>query len=102
MNVMHWDESADGALDESAMRRKLEAMGYSVTRYDYPPGTFFPTHTHGVDKIDGVLAGRFRMATPDGEVVLEAGDLLEVPRGLEHSAEVVGGETVVSLDAIRR
>lgn len=34
------------------------------------------------------------------EVILEAGDCLAVPRGAGHSAEVVGSEPVVSLDAI--
>jgi mannose-6-phosphate isomerase-like protein (cupin superfamily) len=34
-------------------------------------------------------------------VVLEAGDCLAVPRGEIHSAEVVGDQPVVSLDAIR-
>ena len=83
------------------MRRELEQRGYSVTRYVYPPGTRFPEHSHEVDKIDAVLSGRFRMRMQGGEVILEAGDMLAVPRGVVHSAEVVGDEPVVSLDAIR-
>ncbi|HHB12249.1 MAG TPA: cupin domain-containing protein [Chromatiales bacterium] len=102
MQLEHWDEAADGPLSESAMRRKLEALGYSVTRYVYPPGTYFPDHTHAVDKIDGVLAGRFRMTLHGETVVLEAGDMLYVPAGAVHSAEVVGPEPVVSLDAVKR
>jgi mannose-6-phosphate isomerase-like protein (cupin superfamily) len=35
-------------------------------------------------------------------VILEAGDAVRVPRGAEHSAEVVGDEEVLSLDAIRK
>jgi quercetin dioxygenase-like cupin family protein len=99
LNVEHWDEGADGPLTEAAMRAKLTARGYRVARYVYPPGTCFPDHTHAIDKIDGVLSGRFRMTTPEGSVVLTAGDLLPVPRGTVHSAEVVGDEPVVSLDA---
>lgn len=53
------------------------------------------------DKIDGVLSGRFRIAIGGESVILEAGDFIRVPRGAVHSAEVVGGESVVSLDAIR-
>ncbi|HEY3326855.1 MAG TPA: cupin domain-containing protein [Novimethylophilus sp.] len=102
MKPMHWDASRDGPLTEAAMRSKLEAMGYGVSRYVYPPGTYFPPHTHGVDKIDGVLAGRFRMGMEGATVMLEAGDLLEVPRGVVHSAEVVSNEAVISLDAVRR
>ena len=100
--VEHWDEARDGELDEANMRRKIEARGYSVSRYVYPPGTYFPEHDHAVDKIDGVLSGRFRMTMHGEAVVLEAGDLLPVPRGAVHTAEVVGSESVVSLDAVRR
>ena len=37
----------------------------------------------------------------DVDAVLEAGNCLAVPRGAVHSAEVVGDEPVVSLDATR-
>jgi gentisate 1,2-dioxygenase len=35
------------------------------------------------------------------EVILEAGDLLVVPKHEMHTAEVVGDEPVVSLDGVR-
>jgi quercetin dioxygenase-like cupin family protein len=35
-------------------------------------------------------------------VVLKAGDFIHVPAGAEHSAEVIGGEAVVSLDGVAR
>ena len=101
MQVEHWDERRDGVLNEHNMRRKLEERGYRVSRYVYPPGTFFPEHEHGVDKIDGVLSGRFRMSVNGRELVLEAGDCLPVPRGRRHSAEVVGPDPVISLDAVK-
>ncbi len=100
-NVEHWNPDSDGELSESSMRGKLERRGYRVTRYVYPPGTCFPDHSHAVDKIDAVLAGRFMMQMAGERIILEAGDALAVPRGAVHSAEVVGGESVVSLDAVR-
>lgn len=101
VEVERWDETRDGPLSEAAMRARLEARGYRVTRYVYPPGTWFPPHTHDVDKIDGVLSGRFRLEMLGESVILEAGDMLAVPRGVVHAAEVVGDEPVVSLDAVR-
>lgn len=98
--IQHWD-SARGPLSEANMRRMLESEGYQVTRYRYPPGTFFSEHTHAIDKKDAVLAGRLRIGTSEGEVVLGAGDCIEIPAGMEHTAEVEGDETVVSLDATR-
>jgi quercetin dioxygenase-like cupin family protein len=101
MQIEHWHPERDGPLTEANMRRKLEDRGYVVHKYIYPPGTYFPEHDHGVDKIDGVLSGLFRMSMNGGSVVLEAGDLLVVPKHAFHSAEVVGDEPVVSLDAIK-
>jgi quercetin dioxygenase-like cupin family protein len=101
MQIEHWHTERDGELSEANMRRKLEDRGYRVSKYVYPPGTYFPEHDHGVDKIDGVLAGRFRMSMNGGSVVLEAGDLLVVPKHVFHAAEVVGDEAVVSLDAVK-
>ena len=99
MNIDHWDAEREGPLSEDALRLKMENKGYRVCRYVYPPGTSFPEHTHSIDKIDAVVSGRFRMTVEDGSVVLEAGDSLAVPKGTVHSAEVVGSEPVVSLDA---
>ena len=101
MYLERWDSKADGPLTEKRLRQKLQQRGYHVTRYVYPPGTSFPDHTHSIDKIDGVLSGRFRMVLEGKEVILEAGDCLAVPRGSVHSAEVVGDEPVVSLDATK-
>lgn len=101
MKVEHWDAQRDGTLNEHALRRKLEKLGYSVRRYTYPPGTNFPPHTHTEDKMDAVVSGRFRIRMGGDEVVLEAGDAVHVPRGAKHNAEVVGGEPVVSLNAVK-
>jgi quercetin dioxygenase-like cupin family protein len=101
MQIEHWHADRDGPLTEQGLRDKITARGYAVSRYVYPPGTFFPAHDHGVDKIDGVVSGRFRMTMGGQEVVLEAGDLLVVPKHAMHTAEVVGDEPVVSLDGVR-
>ncbi len=99
--IEHWDESRDGPLSEQALRRKLEARGYQVSTYHYPPGTCFDDHSHTVDKIDAVLSGFFRMSMNGESHVLTAGDCLAVPAGVLHSAEVIGDTPVISLDAIR-
>jgi len=101
MTVDHWNNSVDGPLTEAALRRKLERSGYDVSRYVYPPGTYFPDHTHDIDKMDAVVSGRFRMIVEGREVTLQAGDILAVPRGTVHSAEVVGSDPVVSLDGTK-
>ena len=102
LTVHRWNETLDGPLSEAAMRRKLEGAGYIVARYVYTSGTTFPDHTHDVDKIDAVLSGQFRLVIAGHLALLGPGDWVEVPRGVQHSATVVGDQPVVSLDAVRR
>jgi len=101
VHVERWDEGQDGPVSEAELTSRLEQRGYAVSRYTYAPGTAFPKHTHGVDKIDAVVAGTFRVVLEGQEVLLGPGDTVSVPRGAVHSAEVVGNESVVSLDAVK-
>ncbi len=102
MNVESWDAERDGPLSQAALARKLEGLGYRVSCYVYPPGTYFGTHTHDLDKMDAVVSGRFRISMQGESVVLGPGDAVYVPRGVAHRAEVEGTEEVVSLDGIKR
>ena len=99
--VRRWNSSVDGTLSEESLRKKLENKGYRASRYTYSPGTYFSNHKHGESKIDAVLSGTFRMGMHGQFVDLGPGDWIEVPAGAIHSAEVIGSESVVSLDAIR-
>ena len=100
--VSSWNESVDGPVSESAMRMKIELLGYSVHRYVYAPGTMFPEHTHGVDKIDGVVSGCFQIVLEGTAHDLRAGDWIVVPAEALHSAKVIGHEPVISLDGVRK
>ncbi len=100
LKIEHWDKSW-GEVTEASMRQRLESEGYSVARYDYSPGTHFSDHTHGFDKKDAVVSGRLKIRAEGREFPLGPGDMLEIPAGTVHSAEVAGSETVVSLDATK-
>ena len=102
MGVHRWNAALDGEFSELALRNKLRALGYSVARYVYSPGTVFPDHKHDIDKIDAVISGRFRLIIGGHVAILGAGEWVDVPRGVTHNAAVVGDEPVVSLDAVRR
>ncbi len=102
MQIERWNPEIDGPLEEATFRRKLEALGYAVERYVYSPGTYFPMHMHEEERIDAVVYGHFRITMGDDEDLLGAGDWVRVPGGIEHSAEVVGDEAVVSLDATKK
>jgi quercetin dioxygenase-like cupin family protein len=99
--IHRWNAALDGAFSEAGLRAKLESMGYRVARYVYSPGTVFPDHKHGVDKIDAVVAGRFRLIIGGHVAILGPGEWVNVPSGVIHSAVVMGDEPVIALDAVK-
>jgi quercetin dioxygenase-like cupin family protein len=101
VRVERWDDDRDGPLSEQAMRGKLERLGYVVSRYVYPPTTFFGDHRHPSDKVDAILTGQFRLASGGEVIVLGPGDAALVPAGVEHSAEVIGDQAVICLDGTK-
>ncbi|RMG40462.1 MAG: cupin domain-containing protein [Candidatus Dadabacteria bacterium] len=101
MTLEKWDSSY-GQLSEKNMRQLLEKRGYTTACYTYPPGTYFPDHTHRKEKIDGVISGKFRIKMGGNTYDLGPGDMIRVPAGSVHSAEVIGEEPVISVDAVKR
>ena len=101
MSVYRWNATLDGEFSESALREKLESQGYRTARYVYAPGTVFPDHKHAVDKVDAVVAGRFRLIIGGHVAILGAGEWVSIPAGAMHSAAVVGDEPVITLDGIK-
>jgi quercetin dioxygenase-like cupin family protein len=101
VKVERWNRGKQGPVSEAKLRNRLETEGYSVVRQTYVPGTRFEPHTHQTDKVDAVISGRLRVVIAGETVMLGPGDLIRVPRGWEHSAEVDGDRPVVSLDGVK-
>ena len=83
------------------LRNSLEAQGYRVTFHLLAPGTVFADHCACESRIDAVFAGRMRVVISGEARVLGPGDWIEVPAGTAMSAEVLGDEPVVGIDAVR-
>ena len=93
--------SSDGPITEKRMMGLMESDGYEVASYAYRAGTLFPPHEHAQDKCDGVLQGVLRVVVGADTFDLGPGDRLFLPAGTRHSAQVIGAETVLSLDGTR-
>ncbi|MCR4302549.1 MAG: hypothetical protein NUV51_13180 [Sulfuricaulis sp.] len=75
--------------------------GYRVTRNNYPLGRYFLSHQHDTDKLDVAISKRIQLTLSDNSPILGTGDMLAVPRDFVYEAEVMGNQTLVSLDGIR-
>jgi len=79
----------------------MEREGYEVAVYVYREGTLFAPHEHAQDKCDAVLEGVLRVTVAGSTYDLGPGDRVYLAAGTRHSAEVIGGKTVISLDGTR-
>jgi len=74
------------ATGESLTLARLEARQGSVTR----------PHCHDHEEVIFLLKGSWRFQLPTGAVTLMPNQVLTIPRGVEHSSEVL--EDVVAID----
>ncbi len=88
---------------EAVLRSQMNAEGLQPRIWSNSPGDVYAPHTHAYHKVIYVLYGSITFELPDnGEsAILNAGDRLDLPPGVMHSA-VVGPKGVVCLEAHRR
>ncbi|KAL4223803.1 hypothetical protein ACF0H5_017269 [Mactra antiquata] len=101
IKIEKWDPNVDGILTVENMEKKLEKQGYTCTQYEFSPGTNFPDHTHAVSKKDSIVSGKFQFCMFGETVILEPGDMVDVPKHTIHNAKVVGNEPVIFFDATK-
>ena len=100
MRIDRWDAHRDGFLSESALRRKLNVLGYVSISWRYSAGTVAAVQADSEERILAVVSGMVKI-TIDGEsAILSEGDGVYVPRGASRELEVVGTATAFCLEAV--
>lgn len=104
MELFRWVDARDGTLSLDSLRLSLMERGYAVDSrtYELPVGFFQSSHSHGTDRVEAVVSGVLRVRIGSEELVLEAGDALEIPAGTSHTVDVRGEASAVCLDASRK
>src|SRR4051812_9710753 len=100
VTVTTWSEKE--APSESSIRAVLLREGLDAYLWSNGPGDVYSPHSHSYHKVIYVIGGSITFGLPDKgrEVLLDAGDRMELPPGVKHDA-VVGPQGVVCLEAHR-
>ncbi|MDX1412837.1 MAG: hypothetical protein R3293_01535 [Candidatus Promineifilaceae bacterium] len=87
-------------LNEQRFRGVMAKEGLQPYRWSNRPHDVYGAHSHPYDKVIYVIQGSIIFGLPqtDEQVQLNAGDRLDLPRGVIHNA-TVGPEGVVCLEA---
>ncbi len=100
IEVERWHETA--APDARALRRRLEAEGYSVFEWSDRPGTTYAPHSHPEDQSHWVLSGELTLVVEGEEYTLGPGDRDYLPAWTVHEARAGGRDAVVYLVGAKR
>lgn len=89
-----------GELTEAALRQRLAGEGLSASSWGNDPHDRYGEHRHPYDKVLVASAGSITFHLPElaFDVLLRAGDRLELPNGTLHGADV-GADGVTCLEA---
>jgi len=71
-------------------RRRFLGDRIELIAYRYEPGTVFPRHVHPAEQMTIVQSGVLVFELDDGEVRLEAGEVISIPGSVPHGAHVPG------------
>ncbi len=95
--------SFGGDVREEELRMEMRGEGLNPYVWSNGPNFSYSAHTHSYTKVLYVVRGSITFYLPesDEEVVMHAGDRLELPARTLHAA-TVGPEGVVCLEAAKR
>ena len=86
------------SFDEPWQPKVVAELNDAHVRIAKIEGEFVWHHHDDEDELFLVVAGRMRMQFRDGEVVVEPGELIVVPRGVEHCPLAEGDCEVVLIE----
>lgn len=93
MKIHRWSRAVDGessrSVQDEVLCAALQEDGFAVERFTQPIGAFEPNPEHREDTVLAVVSGKLCILAGEGGAVLEAGDLVVLEAGEEHSVEVL-------------
>jgi quercetin dioxygenase-like cupin family protein len=96
MNHYRWSDVPEEQMNPSTRRRYVTADRVTVARFELAGGGVVPAHAHENEQVTCVLSGALRFRFADREVVVRAGEVLQIPSWAEHAVDVL--EDTVAMD----
>jgi quercetin dioxygenase-like cupin family protein len=89
-------ESIDGGM---LVRTAIRGDGSLITfNWLKPHHDEQPPHSHPFDQVALILAGAMEFDVADEKFLVRAGEALQIPAGVPHTARVVGDEVAYNID----
>jgi quercetin dioxygenase-like cupin family protein len=95
-----WSDLPAERVMPGVTRQRVDAQHMTVVRYRYEPGAHFPAHSHPEEQVVLVLSGEIEFMVANRPVSAATGSVLVIPPHTVHSARVLGGTPVDTINVL--
>jgi len=96
--ILHrWDDVPTQELAPGVHRRFLTAARMTIARFALQRGAVVPAHSHDHEQVSYVVSGALRFTVAGEDILVRAGEALQIPSWAEHSVHVVEDTEVIDV-----
>jgi len=92
-----WTDIPTEQLNPSTARKYITGDRVTVARFELKRGGIVPRHSHENEQVSCVLSGTLTFKMKGQEIIVHAGEVLQIPGWLEHEVEVVEDAVVIDV-----
>jgi len=92
-----WTDVPAEDLTGSIRRQYLTGERVTIARFELARGGIVPRHAHHNEQVSCVMTGVLKFKFDGQEVVVRAGEVMQIPGGLAHEVEVVEDTLVIDV-----
>ena len=97
MQVANWEAIPRERLTETLERQVVWGENVTMARFHLGQGTHIALHKHESEQLTTVLSGALKLDVGGKEVIVRPGEVLVIPRWVEHEAWAVEDSVVLDV-----
>ncbi len=99
MKLNDWADIQLEELNPAISRKAIHSERMTISRLFLKPGAIVPEHHHENEQVSMILKGRLKFIFPYDEVIVRAGQALEIPSFVPHRVEALEESEALDLFA---
>ena len=92
-----WTDIPSEPITASIARKYITGDRVTVAQFELKRGGVVPRHSHESEQVSMVLSGALRFVIDGRDVVVRAGEVLQLPSWLEHEVHVLEDTFVIDV-----
>ncbi len=92
-----WNAIEPEHINAAIARRYINGERVTVARFELKRGGVVPVHAHDNEQISIVLDGALRFTIDGSEIVVRAGEVMQIPGGVPHGVDALEDTLVIDV-----